>query len=395
MVTTKDNQKLVPSLRFPEFKGDWETESLQNLCCKAISYGIVQTGEPIENGIPCVRVVDLTQTTLDAENMIKTTEAISRSYSKTILEENEIMFALRGVIGLVKKVIPDLIGSNLTRGIARIAAKESVIQPDFLLWVIHSKKVLQDIQKRVNGSALKEIPLSGLRKVSITHTISKTEQKKIASFLSAVDKKIEQLTRRKELLEQYKKGLMQKIFSRQIRFTDDNGKDYPDWEEKKLGKLCKIRTGKLDVNAMDENGKYRFYTCAKDYYMIGEYAFDTEALLVSGNGANVGYIHYYKGKFNAYQRTYVLDLFTEVIQFIKHYLEKYLAERINREKNEGNTPYIILSTLSDMAIGLPHKVEQQKIASFLTIIDKKIESTQSQLTQTQTFKKGLLQQMFV
>ena len=66
-----------------------------------------------------------------------------------------------------------------------------------------------------------------------------------------------------------------------------------------------MTTGKLDANAMVENGKYRFYTCAKDYYKINEYAFDTDALLISGNGANVGYIHHYEGKFNAYQRTYV------------------------------------------------------------------------------------------
>ena len=88
--------------------------------------------------------------------------------------------------------------------------------------------------------------------------------------------------------------------------------------EEKLGNICNITTGKLDANAMVENGQYRFYTCAKDYYYIDKYAFDTEALLISGNGAYVGYIHYYKGKFNAYQRTYVLDQFTENIQYIKY-----------------------------------------------------------------------------
>src|SRR5690606_33281709 len=91
-----------------------------------------------------------------------------------------------------------------------------------------------------------------------------------------------------------------------------------DWEVKKLGEVIeKCTTGKLDANAMVENGDYRFYTCAREFYYINEYAFDDEALLISGNGANVGYIHYYKGKFNAYQRTYVLLGFKINALFLK------------------------------------------------------------------------------
>ena len=196
-------------------------------------------------------------------------------------------------------------------------------------------------------------------------------------------------------MEQYKKGVMQQLFSGQLRFKDENGNPYPDWEEKRLGELCSTTTGKLDANAMREDGEYRFYTCAREYYQIDKYAFDTEALLVSGNGANVGYIHYYKGKFNAYQRTYVLDGFDQNIFYIKKYLEKNLYERIHVEKKDGNTPYITLSTITEMKVDLPCQPEQQKIATYLSSIDTKIEAVNNQITQTQTFKKGLLQQMFV
>ncbi len=84
-------------------------------------------------------------------------------------------------------------------------------------------------------------------------------------------------------MEDYKKGLMQKVFSQDIRFPGFRD----EWEEKSLGEICKITTWKLDANTMVENWKYRFYTCAKDYFKIDDYAFDTEALLVSWNGANV------------------------------------------------------------------------------------------------------------
>ena len=224
---------------------------------------------------------------------------------------------------------------------------------------------------------------------------SKEEQTKIATFLSAVDEKISQLTQKHALLSQYKQGMMQKLFSQQIRFKADDGSEFGEWEETELGKHCQIKTGKLDANAMRPNGEFRFYTCAKEFYLIDEYAFDTEALLISGNGANVGYIHYYKGKFNAYQRTYVLDQWQQNIIFIQYFLEQFLKERIYGEKKEGNTPYIVLSTLSEMPLLLPCLEEQTKIANFLSAIDQKIEVVAQQIERAKQWKKGLLQQMFV
>lgn len=146
---------------------------------------------------------------------------------------------------------------------------------------------------------------------------------------------------------------------------------------------------------MCENGKYRFYTCAKDYSFIDNYTFDTEALLISGNGAYVGYIHYYKGKFNAYQRTYVLNKFTQNIQFIKCYLEQNLSKRINSEKKEGNTPYIVLSTLSDMVIKIPNKEEQIKISNIINYYNNKIELENKKLVKLYELKKGFMQSMLV
>lgn len=162
-----------------------------------------------------------------------------------------------------------------------------------------------------------------------------------------------------------------------------------------MGDLCNITTGKLDANAMCSNGIYRFYTCAKEFYYINDYAFDTEALLISGNGANVGYIHHYNGKFNAYQRTYVLDNFKQNIIYIKYYLETFLHQRIESEKKAGNTPYIVLSTLSNFKIKYPAINEQNLIAKFLSEIDTVIEKHEILLDQILTIKQGLLQQMFI
>ena len=164
-------------------------------------------------------------------------------------------------------------------------------------------------------------------------------------------------------------------------------------EKVKLGQLTNIKTGRLDVNAENPNGKYPFFTCSKNHTYIDEYAFDGESVLVAGNGdLNV---KYYNGKFNAYQRTYVLDSFVQNIQYIKYFLDKNLYERIRNEKKEGNTPYIVLGTLKEMVIAVPNLMEQTKISNFLNNIDNKITFVETQLGNTKQFMKGLLQQMFV
>ena len=145
---------------------------------------------------------------------------------------------------------------------------------------------------------------------------------------------------------------------------------------------------------MEENGIYPFFTCAKDVYRINTFAFDTEALLISGNGANVGYIHYYMGKFNAYQRTYVLNNFKEYIIFLKYYLENYLHIRIDKEKKAGNTLYITLDTISNMNLYIPqYQNEQKTIADILCKADEEIELLNKQLDLYMEQKKGLMQNL--
>ena len=118
----------------------WNEYELHELCIKPISYGIVQTGENIINGIPCIRVVDLTTEKMCPDEMIKTSHQINKAYQKTILEKNEIVMALRGEVGLVKIIESHLIGANITRGLARISARKEIVYPKYLLWQLRSPK---------------------------------------------------------------------------------------------------------------------------------------------------------------------------------------------------------------------------------------------------------------
>ena len=167
------------------------------------------------------------------------------------------------------------------------------------------------------------------------------------------------------------------------------------WKTDKLMNLVSsITTGKLDANAMVSNGQYRFYTCAKEYYFIDNYAFDDEALMISGNGEYVGYVHYYKGKFNAYQRVYVITGFKIDVKYLQNYLNRYLPIRINKEVSQNNIPYIRLSTLSKMDIKYPEsKSEQSAIAAILSKVDEAITSVQASISAAERLKKSLMQNL--
>ncbi|MGL2369102.1 restriction endonuclease subunit S [Helicobacter pylori] len=211
------------------------------------------------------------------------------------------------------------------------------------------------------------------------------EQSTIANILSGLDRYLYNLDALILKKEGVKKALSFELLSQRKRLKGFN----QAWQRVRLGDICEITTGSLDANEMVHYGKYRFYTCAKEYYFIDKYAFDTEAILISGNGAYVGYVHYYKGKFNAYQRTYVLDNFSEHIIFVKYFLTMFLQSHIQTNRNEGNTPYIVMATLKDFEILLPPLNEQSAIANILSALDNEITSLKNKKRQFENIKKAL------
>ena len=148
-------------------------------------------------------------------------------------------------------------------------------------------------------------------------------------------------------------------------------------EWKKLGDILKtIKTGKLNANAMVDNGRYPFFTCDSKPFKIDTYAFDTEAIIVSGNGSQVGHINYYKGKFNAYQRTYILaDCIKEMkIEFLLIYLKAYLRAYIMRHSKKGSVPYITMPMLENFLAPVPSIEKQIQIFSALSKFEILTES---------------------
>ncbi|WRC95404.1 restriction endonuclease subunit S [Helicobacter pylori] len=258
------------------------------------------------------------------------------------------------------------------------------INNEFLYYLILTLK--NKLLKLASGSTFLEVSPNKIKNLLIPLP-PLNEQIAIANILSDVDHYLYSLDALALILkkESVKKALSFELLSQRKRLKGFN----QAWQKVRLGDICEITTGSLDANEMVHYGKYRFYTCAKEYYFIDKYAFDTEAILISGNGAYVGYVHYYKGKFNAYQRTYVLDNFSEHIIFVKYFLTMFLQSHIQTNKNEGNTPYIVMATLKDFEIPLPPLNEQIAIANILSALDNEIASLKNKKRQFDNIKKAL------
>ena len=178
-----------------------------------------------------------------------------------------------------------------------------------------------------------------------------------------------------------------------LRFPEFRGAE--GWETKQLGNLCKIRTGKKDANEGASDGLYPFFTCAENHIFSNSYSFDAEAILIAGN-ANVGQTRYYRGKFEAYQRTYVLTDFSGIsVPFLYAVLHAKLRESLLSHVQVSAMSYIKLPMLQEYALAVPPTPpEQQKIASCLSSVDELMTAQARKVDALKTHKKGLMQQLF-
>ena len=383
MPENKDNKILnVPNLRFPEFEGEWQEKRLSDIADLSKGIGISKD-QLSADGEPCILYGEL-YTKYKSETIKEVISKTNIDNTKLVKSKaNDVIIPCSGEtaeeIATARCVLKDdiLLGGDLN--IIRLHGYDG----SFMSYQLNGKRKY-DIAKVAQGVSVVHLYGEHLKNIK-TINPSLNEQKKIANLLSLLDERISTQNKIIEKLETLIKGIAQhwikNITSRSIYV--------------KLGNICQITTGKLDANAQVDNGIYPFFTCAEQPFKIDSFAFDTEALLISGNGANLGYINYYNGKFNAYQRTYVLDVFSENIQYIKWVLKVLLPKRIAIEKSSSNTPYILLSTLSDLMLPIPSKENQYHIAELMQSLERKLSSQITLNGSYNILKQYLLRQMFI
>lgn len=320
------------------------------------------------------------------QNLKETNKFISKAdfekYYPIKPRKDDILMTRIGDIGT-----PAIVATNkalafyVSLALIRIISKE--INVKYLFYYIQSSFFKRELYKRTIHNAFPtKINKNEIGKCIIIAK-SLDRQKFISSFLSLLDRKMSLLVLKIQTLKTYRKGLMQKVL-----------KLFTFCKFISLDKTCKVTTGKLDANAQIDNGKYKFFTCSKEDLLIDTYAFDMEAILVSGNG-EVGLAKYYKGKFNAYQRTYVLYDFLLNPLFIKICIDSQINNVIQKETNKGAMPYIKLTTFSKVSIPMITKKESDKIGNLVSVIDCKIKCYEQIVAEISKFKSFCLNNMFI
>jgi len=277
------------------------------------------------------------------------------------------------------------------------AQMRPVVDGLFLLCIVQSNGFMKVVLDNCTGTSYPSIKSNDLAEIEVYSPINPKEQEYIGKLFKGIDNLITLHQRKYDKLVNVKKAMLEKMFPK-------DGADVPEirfkgfteaWEQRKVGDFVDITTGKLDANAMKEDGKYDFYTSGIQKYKIDIFAFEGPAITIAGNGATVGYMHLVDGKFNAYQRTYVITGFQADRQFLFFEIGNKLPKKISQEARTGNIPYIVMDMLTELQILIPKKSEQEKIGQYVQHLDNLITLHQRKLEKLKNLKKACLEKMFV
>ena len=394
----RDTAKKTPELRFSGFCGDWEQRKLGELLINLESGVSVNSSEE-KTGYYILKTsaiksgqVDLTEVksilreeiTRAKISIVKNSIIISRMNTPALVGDSALVTENRENIFLPDRLWQGRINNNFS--------------PDWVIQSLNSSSSLRKIQNLATGTSGSMKNISKKFMLDFELKVPKlAEQAKIGSFFKQLDQLIALHQQKLDQLELMKKGFLQQLFPEngekipKVRFA--NFED--EWEQRKLGDLVNITTGKLDANAMVKNGQYDFYTSGIKKYKINTPAFKGPAITIAGNGATIGYMHLADGRFNAYQRTYVLTDFNDDRQFIFSSIGNNLPHKIAQEARTGNIPYIVMDVLSELKLHICELEEQHRIGTLFKNLDKQITLHQQKIEKLKSIKKALLQKMFI
>lgn len=403
---------MVPKLRFSEFNMPWKQTTLGNVSSHA-AYGMNSSAIEFDGVNKYIRITDIDDDTREFTPSPLTTPS-GKLENQYLLNKGDIVFARTGAsVGksyLYKRkdgrlyFAGFLIKLTINKANPYFVYNQTLTEK-YRKWVkIYS---MRSGQPGINAEEYKEFEFA---------IPSLEEQTKIADFLSSVDEKITLLNKQYDLLCQYKKGMMQKIFSRELRFKDENGETFPEWNSCQLKDVATRVTRKNKENnqtiltisgrdgLVDQMTYFNKQIASKNvsgYYLInnGEFAYNKSYSQGYPMGAIKMLTNYDQGVVSTLYICFKLNE-NQHNKFYQHYFESGLQNRsIEKVAQEGARNHGLLNIgvndFFDIELQIPSLKEQIKIADFLSALDDKITTKKAELDKLKTWKQGLLQQMFV
>lgn len=409
----------VPKLRFKEFSGDWENKCLEELF--SFKNGLNKEKEFFGKGTPIVNFTDVYKNrglkSEDIKGLVKVNEKELSNYN---VSKGDVFFTRTSEtiddIGMSTVILDEVKNTVFSGFVLRARPKNNNLSDSFKKYCFSTFNARKEIVTKSSFTTRALTSGTLLNGVEINYP-SIEEQEKIASFFSLIDDKISLQGEKLEMLKDYKRGMMQKIFSRELRFKDDEGRDYPEWEHKKLSNIVERVTRKnkgiqstLPLTISAQHGlvdQITFFnkTVASSnlegYYLLenGEFAYNKSY----SNGYPFGAIK----RLDKYDKGVLSSLyicFRKLNNIDSDYLVQYFEtscwhKEISMIAVEGARNHgllnISVADFFETYHWIPCYYEQVKIGHFLNKLDNKIQKEQDKLNSLNEYKKGLLQQMFV
>ena len=369
---------LVPKLRFKEFNNEWISKKLGDTC------NINPNNEVLPYEFMYIDLESVVSGRLINKKIININNAPSRA--KRILKQNDILFQTVRPYQMNNYFFNDIYNISVvaSTGYAQIRTK---CNSKFIYYLLHTEDFQSNVELKCTGSNYPAINSMELSNIFI-YLPSLEEQTKIANFLSLIDRKIELQEKLVENLKLYKKGLLKKVFS------DNHG-----WKINQIGNICDISTGSSNTQDSIDNGIYPFFIRSNIIKKSNKYLYDGEAVLTVGDG-NIGKVfHYINGKFDYHQRVYKISDFKKynIIsgKYFYYYFSTFFYHHVMKLNAKNTVNSVRLNMISKMNIRYPSIEEQNRIANLFTNLDKKIDFETKKLQDLKTYKKGLLQKMFI
>ncbi|NEF38712.1 restriction endonuclease subunit S [Staphylococcus aureus] len=399
-------KKNVPELRFPGFEGEWEEKKLGEVA--EIYDGTHQTPKYTNEGIKFLSVENIK--TLNSSKYISE-EAFEKEF-KIRPEFGDILMTRIGDIGT-----PNIVSSNekFAYYVSLALLKTKNLNSYFLKNLILSSSIQNELwRKTLHVAFPKKINKNEIGKIKINFPTNK-EQQKIGKFFSKLDRQIELEEQKLELLQQQKKGYMQKIFSQELRFKDENGNDYPDWEEKKIEdiasqvygggtpntKIKEFWNGDIPwIQSSDVKVNDLILQQCNKFISKNSIELSSAKLIPANSIAIVTRVGV--GKLCLVEFDYATSQDFLSLSSLKYdklyslYSLLYTMKKISANLQGTSIKGITKKELLDSIIKIPHNLEeQQKIGELFYKIDKYISFNKCKIEMLKSLKQGLLQKMFI
>lgn len=399
---------MVPKLRFTGFNDPWSETSLGKISSFITSGSRDWAQYYSDSGDKFIRMTNLVRDgiTLNLSDLkfVRLPEN-SNEGKRTALQHHDILISITAELGKLGWVPDDLGTAYINQHTALVRPDLTITSSKFIANLLSTKKYNNILNQQNDAGAKSGLNLSTIKNFGF-YAPNKIEQTKIADFLSSVDEKITLLNKQYDLLCQYKKGMMQKIFSQEVRFKDENGEEFPEWnydeisslfsnKSKKYNPLSGINYPCIELDCISQRDGQLLTTLDSSQQQSIKNIFKKGDVLF--------------GKLRPYLRKYILATFDGVcsseiwvlkgIRMNNSYLYQFVQTdffiNVANKSTGSKMPRADWNTISSTFVFYPCLEEQTKIAKFLSALDDKISTKKAELDMLKSWKQGLLQQMFV